>query len=114
MTRSGWQLERPFDVKTSTIPAPTRRRRRAQTPSESIPSGAHARSVVAAILDGCALHAAEAFADARRLALRLHNARQSDEARMALDVAESLSAIATEAHDAAEYAASAVEGGVTW
>lgn len=58
--------------------------------------------------------AANTFADARRLALRLHHARQVEDARLALDVATALNAIAIEAHRAAEYAASAAEGGATW
>lgn len=98
-------------MRTSTIPAPTRRRRRAASPKPI--SSAPAQSVVAVILDGCALHAAEAFADARRLALRLHNERQGDHARLALEVALALSEIATEAHHAAEIAAT-TEGGAAW
>lgn len=60
--------------------------------------------------------AANTFADARRLALRLHNARQTEDARLALDVANALTAIASEAHRAAEIAAHASEqeGGDRW
>lgn len=102
---------------TTLVPdRPTRRRRRAASPAKSSFPGAPAQSVVAVILDGCASMAANTFADARRLALRLHNARQIEDARLALEVATALIEIATEAHRAAEYAAhaSAQEGGAQW
>lgn len=82
--------------------APTSSRRRA-TPSES--PQASAATLTAEILNGCAAQAANTFADARRLALRLHHAELRDDARLALDVAMALNEIAHDAHRAAELAA---------
>ena len=66
------------------------------------------------LVDGAALLAANAFAgafaEARRLALRLHDERHED-ARLALRVASALGEIAHRAHCAVETAVSVSAGG---
>lgn len=77
--------------------------RRRSAPSELL-SQASAFTLTAEILDGCASSAANAFAQARRLALRLHEER-GEEALLARNVALALVGITAQAHAAAELAA---------
>lgn len=98
------------------ILAPQSRRRHATSPKSPT---AWAASLTVEILDGCATLAANTFADARGLALRLHSADLRDDARLALDLANALTEIATQAHRAAELAAVAAraaagEEGALW
>lgn len=94
---------------------------RAPTRQAANLSGERFARLCAAILDGVATLAANAFPDARQLALRLHADRHED-ARLALAVANAFNEIAMEAHRAAEIAATvatgatgaAGEGGSQW
>lgn len=81
-------------------------------------SGQQFARLCAAILDGTAMLAANTFADARQVALHLHDDCH-DDARLALGVASALTEIATQAHRAAELAAVAAaraagEEGALW
>lgn len=69
------------------------------------------RQLIGAILDGAATTAANTYADARRVALHLHDDCHED-AQLALSIANALTCISTQAHEAAELAAQI--GGVTW
>lgn len=86
----------------------TRRHPRRSTPSQ------RAAQLVVEILNGVGSTAANTYADARRLALSLHNEQHAD-APLARDIALALVSIAEQAHAAAELAAvSAGKACVTW
>lgn len=112
-TRRAHHSRRVVNSIVTTAPAPCQ---------ASSPSGQQFARLCAAILDGAATLAANTFADARRVALHLHDDSHDDshdDARLALGVATALTEIATQAHRAAELAAIAAaraagEEGALW
>ena len=84
------------------------RRRRAVSPKSS--TAISAATLASEILAGVQDRAASSFADARHLALRLHDAEQRGDARLALSLALSFNDIAHDAHHAAEIAAEIAAG----